>query len=519
MLKCMKGFVWGFILLAFIPASLAAQNFVYTNNDISSTATGNTVSAFAVDTNGALGLLASYPTGGQGTGGGLYSANRIIVVNDFLYASNAGSSDVSAFTIDPSTGVLTSVGSPFPTGELNNTSASGISLAATPDGKFLYAGSTGGYITVFSINSTTGALSAVGSPIASGGVMSSMKVTPSGKFLVVALYQTNQVAVFAIQSDGTLQTVANSPFTLKAGTGYGTGVDVNCASSQLFVGRSGPDIDVFSISSTGALTELTNSPFSTGTVSSNQVVVLSPDDATLFSSNQGDNTVSAFALGSDGSLAASGTTVSAGSSALYPGGLATSQDGTFLYAANTNGAISTFGVGGSSPLSFDSYFPSGLSSGLHSLAAYPAKTCASSSTTALTASLQISAGSPPGFTLDATLTLDSSLVVDPLTQDVSIQVGSLALDLPAGSLTMHQSGTNSGTYVFQGSINGTNLKLQIAPLGQNQFQFSAYDKKVDLTSLANPITVTIGIGGNSASTSVTATLASSLSNSTFVQTQ
>lgn len=503
MLKYMKWFVWSSILLAIMPASLAAQNFVYTNNDLT---TGNSVSGFAVDTNGSLSAIAGSPfaTGGLGTGGGLYSPNRIIVVNDFLYASNAGSNDVSAFTIDASTGVLASVGSPFATGALNDPSASGISLAATPDGKYLYAGSTGGDITVFSINSTTGALTAVGSPVAAGGAMSSMKVTPSGNFLAVALYLSNEVAVFAIQSDGTLQPVANSPFALKSGTGNGTGIDVNCASNQLFVGRSGPDIDVFSIASTGGLSELSNSPFSTGTVPSNQVVALSPDDSTLFSSNQGGNTVSAFAVGSDGSLTVPGTTVSAGSSALYPGGLAVRKDGTFLYAADTNGAISTFGVGGSSPLSFDSYFSSGLASGLHSLAAYPAKTCASSSSSALTASLQVFAGPPPGFNLDATLSLDSSLVIDPLTQAVTIQIASFTLNLPAGSLKLYQSGTNSGTYVFQGSIDGTNLKLQIVPLGQNQFQISAYDKQVDLTSLTNPVTVMVGIGGNSASASVTA---------------
>ncbi|MEJ2009862.1 MAG: beta-propeller fold lactonase family protein [Acidobacteriota bacterium] len=507
MMKYMKGFVWGIILLAIIPASLAAQDYVYTNNDATSTA-GNTVSAYVVDTNGALGLISTYTTGGVGTGGGLYSANRIIVVNDFLYASNAGSNNISVFTINPTSGALTLVGSPVATLGSNNPNESGISLAAAPGGKFLYAGTTDGNITSYSIDSTTGALTTVGSAVSAGAPMSSMKVTPNGKYLIVAIYNSNlvnvnQVAVFAIQSDGTLLAVTNSPFTLKSGNGYGTGVDVNC---------------VLTIASNGQLTELANSPFSTA-AASNQAVALSTDDNTLFSSNQSGNSVTVFSVASDGSLAVPGTTVSAGANSYLPGGLVVSKDGAFLYAANQNSYISTFGVGGSSPLSLDSDSTSTGDYGLHSLAAYPAKACASTSSTALTASLQITAGPPPGFGLSATLALDSSLVVDPLTQDVAIQIGTLSLDLPAGSLTLHQSGANAGTYVFQGSINGINLKLQISPLGQNQFQISAYGKQVDLTGLANPVTVTVGLGGNSTSTSVTANLASSLSNSSFVQAQ
>ena len=509
MVKCAKWFVWGLTLLALIPVGLAAQNFVYTNNDLLA---GNSISAFSVDVNGTLSPIAGSPfaTGGLGTGAGLYASNRIIVVKNFLYASNAGSNTISAFTIEPTSGVLTSVGSPFATGRYNNPNASGISLAATPDAKFLYAGTTDGYITVFSINSSTGALSTVGSPVVAGGFMSSMKVSPDGKFLVMAFYLYNQVGVFAIQSDGTLLAVANSPFTLKSGTGYGTGIDINCAGNLLFTGRSGPDIDVLNIASDGQLSELSNSPFSTS-AASNQVVVLSPDDATLFSSNQGDNSVSAFAVGSDGSLTLPGTTVGAGSSALYPGGLAVNQEGTFLYGADNNAAVSTFGVGGSTPLIFDSYTSTTQLGGLHSVAAYPAKACATSPTSSgLSASLQTTVGPPPGFDLDATLTLDSSLVVDPLTQPVTLQLGSYSITLPAGSFNAYQSGAHSEVYLYQGVDNSTTLKIQITPLGQNQFQISAYDKQVDLTGLGSPVAVTVGIGGNSASASVAPTVVSNL---------
>ena len=550
MLKFMRWTVWKLVLLVLLPAGVAAQNFVYTNNYL---AAGNSISAFSVDD---VSLCAPgtttlpcqisgspFLTGGRGTASAAYSPNRIVVVNDFLFASNSGSNTVSAFTIDPSTGFLTPVaGSPFATNGID-ASPSGISLAATPHGTYLYAGSTGfdlnfnlGTITVFSINQTTGALTMVPisrdftNPFPAGGPMSSMKVTPDGKFLAVALSQSNEVAMFSIQSGGTLMTVSGSPFGANVGD-IGThiaGIDINCASDQLFAGRNGPEIDVFDIATTGTLSE-PDGPFSTldpvtGTgPSSNQVVVLShPDDSMLFSSDQ-INSVTAFGV-PGGSLTVPGTTVSAGADAISPGGLTVSQNGAFLYAADTAifelgfGGISTFDLVTSPPISsIPPIASTELISQLHSLAAYPANACPPPPppSTSLTATLQISDGPPPAFNLDATLALDSSLVVDPLTQPVTIQIGDFTLTLPAGSFKAFRDGRNAGTYLFQGVLERTTLKVQITPLGpnesgQNQFQIHAFDKHIDLAGLDVPIKVTVGIGGNSASADVTASFDNSL---------
>src|ERR1700675_3342162 len=92
------------------------KTFVYTNDDLFA---GNTVSAFSVSVNGTLTPVPGSPfsTGGVGFGGGFFSANRITTVRKFLYVSNALSSDVSVFIIDPASGKLRPVeGSPFPAG-------------------------------------------------------------------------------------------------------------------------------------------------------------------------------------------------------------------------------------------------------------------------------------------------------------------------------------------------------------------------------------------------------------------
>src|SRR5258707_10426624 len=67
--------------LASYPASLAAQaRFVYANNDLFP---GNNVSAFSVDATGNLTEIPNSPfaTGGDGTGGGAYSLQPLLVGN------------------------------------------------------------------------------------------------------------------------------------------------------------------------------------------------------------------------------------------------------------------------------------------------------------------------------------------------------------------------------------------------------------------------------------------------------
>ena len=386
MLKSIKQSVWSLVLLALLPTGLAAQRYVYTNNDL---ATQNSISGYSVDSSGAVSPVSGSPfstgPGQQGSGGGFYSANRIIIVNNFLYASNSGTNTVSAFSIDinSGTGTLTPVsGSPFPTNAFNDPAAgSGISLAATPDGKYLFAGSTGlgGQITIYNIDAS-GALTMTNkSPVAAGGAMSSMKVSPDGNYLLVAIPSAGAISVFAIRGPGMLHAIHNSPYVLSSWAA--TSVDINCAGNLVFAGGSTGNIYAFNFAS-GGLSPVAGSPFATG-LASNSVVALSKDDGTLFSSNQSGNTVAAFTVGTNGALTLAGSVNAAGTTGVnpYPGGLAVSSDGLFLYAADLNSSISgdsgfsIFGLADTPPLVLDSLNSTGLASGLHSLAAYPAKAC------------------------------------------------------------------------------------------------------------------------------------------------
>src|SRR5258705_13634775 len=106
----MKKLMHLLLLMVFCTLRVMAQStFVYTTNDRSP----NTISAFSAAANGDLSSIPGSPfmTGGNGVGGGSLSSNRITaaVVKNFLYAGNSGSDNVSAFSIDPVTGVLTTV--------------------------------------------------------------------------------------------------------------------------------------------------------------------------------------------------------------------------------------------------------------------------------------------------------------------------------------------------------------------------------------------------------------------------
>jgi len=358
---------------------MAQSTFVYTNNDIISRP--NSVSGFSVDANGSLTPISGSPflTGGIGTGNGFFASNRITsVVKGFLYVGNGGSDNVSAFSIDPSSGILTPVpDSPFATG--GTAGAIGISLAATPDDNFLIAASgASNTITVYSIGANGGLKLAstpfIGGP---GGFPDGIKVTPDGKFLVVAHPNAGVVSMFGISPTGVLTSVPGSPFPA---SGPVTGVDCDCNSSYIFAGNANlneTQVSVFTIALNGALSQISGSPF-TGSGLNSNVVVLSPDDKRLFVSNQGSNTVTVFSVASSGALTLVQGSPFDAPGALFPSGMATNQSGTFLYVTSANSKIYGYSLAADGtpfkPVR-DSPFSTGAGGLALSLTVFPPKSC------------------------------------------------------------------------------------------------------------------------------------------------
>ena len=183
------------------PTSPAATSALYTETNAN---TGNEVLAYSRASNGSLTSIGSYSTGGVGTGlptyqgalpfpiGGATGAVTLNPAGTFLYAVDAGTNDVAAFSV-ATEGTLTFIGN-YPTG---GTSPGSIAIDST--GTYLYVLNTGtlpsaaagdaGGITGFTIG-TSGALTAIpGStqPLSTASYVDPSEVafSPNGSYLMV----------------------------------------------------------------------------------------------------------------------------------------------------------------------------------------------------------------------------------------------------------------------------------------------------------------------------------------------
>jgi uncharacterized repeat protein (TIGR01451 family) len=352
-------------------ASLLAQgNYVYVNNQ----SIANSIEGYSVAVNGTLTPLPSSPflTGGNGASTTCYGVDRIVVsrANNLLFVSNGADQTISTLKIDPATGNLSLAGVPVFSG-LTLDSCGGISLAATPDGKFLMAASNG-QITVFSITAT-GTLAAVSTQPNCCSPISGMKISSNGQLLAVA--NPNGVSMFTITPDGSLREVSGSPY---AATGFGaiSGLEFSCSADRLYGGEAistSAETDAWSIDQNGGLIPITGSPFSTLRGDSN-VVLLSPDNSYLFQSNQFTDSVTSFSVAPDGSLSDLGGFGGVGF-LHQPAGLATDFGGTFLYIADDSVGLAVMRINGKGTLTKVVSHPFTRAGEIQGVAAYPPRSC------------------------------------------------------------------------------------------------------------------------------------------------
>ncbi|MCU1286325.1 MAG: 6-phosphogluconolactonase, cycloisomerase 2 family [Acidobacteriales bacterium] len=139
----------------------------------------------------------------------------------FAYVANfqnATAGSISAFTLNSTTGALTQVGSAVATGP-NSTSFGPASLV-TVLGKYLYSANDGGTVTAFSINTTTGAITIIGAPFTTGGNNpNSLAADAAGKFLYVANFGSNTISVFSIDAATGSLTAVGTPVVTGSSAG------------------------------------------------------------------------------------------------------------------------------------------------------------------------------------------------------------------------------------------------------------------------------------------------------------
>lgn len=155
-------------------------------------------------------------------------------------------------------------------------------IRVTPDGKFVVVANQGtSTVSVFSLD-TTGALTEVpGSPFASGNEPGPVAIdppvlagpAPSAKFVFVGNTGDNTLSAYTIDSAGSLTPVTGTPIPL-GDNAQPSSIAVDPGGKFVYVSVAPQEVAGFAFdSSTGALTPITGSPFSVGAVTRDMVFI------------------------------------------------------------------------------------------------------------------------------------------------------------------------------------------------------------------------------------------------------
>ena len=232
-------------------------------------------------------------------------------------------------------------GSPFVTKIAPTTAAAPSSVVVHPSNRFLYAANQNtNTISLFTINSTTGALTEVSAAHCTGRLPfraafnglapAVMTMDSAGSFLFVGNQVTNDIWVFSSGSSGALTFVSSAPVGASP-----TGLTLTASGGFLYVPvPTFSAIYVFSVSS-GTLTQVVSSGQGSAPFIANGGVGqlgVDPGGHFLYVPNPSFNTVTVLKIQSDGTLAAGPGLFAAGTT---PVAAATNPTGAFLYVANS----------------------------------------------------------------------------------------------------------------------------------------------------------------------------------------
>jgi 6-phosphogluconolactonase len=315
---------------------------VYTMDNASG---ANHVLVFDCEENGRLTPAGSVATGGAGTGAGLSSQGSVLLSHDgrWLFTCNAASDEISVFASDEGNLQLVD--------KVNSAGHSPVSLALHHN--LLYVLNAGGL--VGSKDNVTAFLLVDGKLVAlpdstralSGDNTGPAQVsfTQDGDALVVTERQTSLIDTFALGDDGLA--TSHKTFVSAGTTPFGFAVGRN---DRIFVSEAsgvpnGSSASSYSISDAGDLEVIS------AVVPTEQKaacwLTLTPNGHFAYTANAGSGSLSGFKVGLDGTLHLldpNGITAVIGTGS-HPIDMATSRNGRFLFSlANGNGTLGAFRI-------------------------------------------------------------------------------------------------------------------------------------------------------------------------------
>jgi len=277
------------------------------------------------------------------TGSGFPQSIAVAPSGKFAYVADAGcnggvSGYVSMYTINSTTGALTSVGPPVPS---HDTDAN--SVTVDPSGKFVYLATTGddfssdGGVAMYTIDATTGALTSIGEIDGNCPglcVPLSVAVDPSGKFVYVPNgdgAEPNNVAMYTIDATtGALKSTGKTTVE-----GFADSVAVDPSGQFAYVAIASGNASAGSVS-TYTINAATGALASIGTIAAGVnpgSLVVDPTGKFAYAVNFGSGDVSMYTINvTTGALTSTGT-IDAGTA---PVSMAVDPAGKFAYVVDAN---------------------------------------------------------------------------------------------------------------------------------------------------------------------------------------
>ena len=142
------------------------------------------------------------------------SAVAVAPAGNFLYVPNPATNTVSGFAIQSSGALAAISSSPFPVtcSGTGSGTCTPVGAGVDPTGKYLYVANYGvSAVSQFTIDGTTGALTSITATSPTAGTHPEFVVfDTTGKFVFIANVGSNSITGFKIQSDGSLATSTNT---------------------------------------------------------------------------------------------------------------------------------------------------------------------------------------------------------------------------------------------------------------------------------------------------------------------
>jgi 6-phosphogluconolactonase (cycloisomerase 2 family) len=287
---------------------------------------------------------------------------------NFMYVID-NSSNVHVYSINTSTGQPSDTLLPItPAGQADANFG-----AIDPYGRYLYVVDSGstlaplppnplGTLFAFSINPTTGALTQIGSSPITAGLNAPLwvGVDRTGSYVYVTNSGANTLNAYQIGATGALTPLATANYPTGSAPTYAT---IDPSGNHVYVANNGDGtVTGYTVTkSTGALTPMTPATI-TGTANHVLNLVVDPSNKYLYVLDAGDPTtkpvtngqVFGYVLNSDGSIPSAAITQTPIAAGPVPTGIATDISGTLL--AVDNGGIG--GPGGAGSISLYTITPS-----------------------------------------------------------------------------------------------------------------------------------------------------------------